>query len=166
MNHRNSSSSAAAQLASPIVSAATAHDVDDPVASSSSPIITYEPTLGANFRETHLEINQQKVILHVWDTGGDPATQILSRSTYKYSDCLILVFDLSSRSSFEHIDLYWNNYVKYNELEGNDEFPALLVGNKCDCSDQDRKITYEEILTWCAAKRADNPIIYMGTYYV
>ena len=38
------------------------------------------------------------------------------------------------------------------------------AGNKCDCSDDERKVSYEEITTWCSAKRTENPIIYMGKY--
>ena len=42
-----------------------------------------------------------------------------------------------------------------------DEFPVLLVGNKCDLSDR-RAVTLEEVVDWCAKKRPRKPITYIG----
>ena len=42
-----------------------------------------------------------------------------------------------------------------------EEFPVLLVGNKCDLSDR-RAVTLEEVMDWCAVKRPRRPITYIG----
>ena len=53
------------------------------------------------------------------------------------------------------------HYLKYAEPFEPDEFPVLLVGNKCDLSDK-RAVTLEEVVDWCAKKRTKKPITYIG----
>ena len=121
----------------------------------------YEPTIGADFRLTEVPAKDKSLKLQIWDSAGDLRQQRLGRAYYKHADCLILVFDITSKSSFELLDSYWDNYLTYSETDEPDEFPALLIGNKSDLSDQ-RANSIEDILTWCANKRPRKPITYIG----
>jgi GTPase SAR1 family protein len=82
-----------------------------------------------------------------------PHTSVnIGRSIYKDADCLVLVYDITSRESFAALDTFWDSYIAYAQPFEPDEFPALLVGNKCDLNDR-RAVPLEEVMDWCAAKR-------------
>lgn len=66
------------------------------------------------------------------------------RSIYKNADCLVLVYDITSRESFDALKLYWSSYIMYGRPYEQDEFPCLLVGNKCDLGDR-RAVPLEEV---------------------
>ena len=55
------------------------------------------------------------------------------------TQAVILMFDLTSRSSFEKLEMFYKKLMKVCEKY----IPIVLVGNKCD---EDRVITKEEIL--------------------
>jgi GTPase SAR1 family protein len=69
-----------------------------------------------------------KLSLQIWDSSGDLKMQNLGRTFCKNADALILVFDITSRESFDALDTYWENYISFSDTEEPDEFPALLVG--------------------------------------
>ena len=121
----------------------------------------YEPTVGADFRIAHVPINDDRTItLQLWDSAGDEKMMSIGRSLYKNADCLVLVYDITSRESFEALKLYWSSYIMYGRPYEPDEFPCLLVGNKCDLGDR-RAVPMEEVLDWCSYQRPSRPLTYM-----
>jgi len=121
----------------------------------------YEPTIGADFRIAQMPLNNDKnITLQLWDSAGDEKTLSIGRSLYKNADCLVLVYDITSRDSFEALKIYWGNYIMYGRPYEPDEFPCILVGNKCDLGDQ-RAVPLEEVLDWCTYQRPCKPITYM-----
>lgn len=128
----------------------------------------YEPTIGTDFRIKEVSVGPEvNITLQIWDHSGDPKTQILGKTFYKNSNGLILVFDITNLKSFQALDLYWDNYVKYSypdEIEDPDyaeHFPVVLVGNKSDINER-RAVDMEDILNWCTEKRPRTPVTYLG----
>ena len=78
------------------------------------------------------------------DTSGNPKMINIGRSIYKDADCLVLVYDITSRESFTALDTFWDSYLAYAQPYEPDEFPVLLVGNKCDLNDR-RAVPLEEV---------------------
>jgi Ras-related protein Rab-1A len=65
--------------------------------------------------------------LQIWDTAGHERFRSLTKSYYSGGHGAAIVFDLTNRESFEHID-FW-----VNELQTAGEIPCkILIGNKCD----------------------------------
>lgn len=122
----------------------------------------YEPTLGADFRLARMPVSDgnKTLALQLWDTAGDERMATIGRSIYKNADCLVLVYDITDRNTFEALKLYWSNYVLYGRPFEPDEFPCVLVGNKCDLGDR-RAVPLEEVLDWCTYQRPSKPITYM-----
>lgn len=120
----------------------------------------YEPTIGADFRIAEMPVRDRMLTLQIWDSAGDLKMMNIARSIYKDADCLVLVYDISSRESFEALETYWENYLQYGQPLEQDEFPALLVGNKCDLNDK-RAVPLEEVMDWCAFRRPRKPITYL-----
>jgi len=113
---------------------------------------SYEPTVGADLRIVDMPVRDRTLTLQIWDTSGNPKMINIGRSIYKDADCLVLVYDITSRESFAALDTFWDSYIAYAQPFEPDEFPALLVGNKCDLNDR-RAVPLEEVMDWCAAKR-------------
>ena len=91
------------------------------------------------------------------------------KNVFKSSDYLLLIYDITSRDSFNELDNYWNEFLSYGTLgtgiswakrAADNEFPVVLISNKNDLSDE-RAVSIEEVRTWCEAKRPKNPISYM-----
>jgi small GTP-binding protein len=121
----------------------------------------YEPTVGADLRIVDMPVRDRNLTLQIWDTSGNPKMINIGRSIYKDSDCLILVYDITSRESFHALDTFWDSYIAYAQPPEPDDFPVLLVGNKTDLNDR-RAVPLEEVLDWCTSKRPRKPITYYG----
>ncbi|MHA1292360.1 MAG: Rab family GTPase [Promethearchaeota archaeon] len=101
---------------------------------------TYIPTVGVNIVKEQLNILVEKesnilVNLMLWDVAGQPQFYMLHRPYFNGADGMLLVFDLTRRSTFSNVNNWYNTAVKYG-LSG---IPRVLVGNKNDLKEE-RKI--------------------------
>ncbi|MCP4762312.1 MAG: GTP-binding protein, partial [archaeon] len=88
----------------------------------------YKLTIGVEFAVKTIElINEKKVKLQIWDTGGQERFQYVRPLYYRGSMGAIILFDLTNKESFEHI-AKWMEEVRTNA----GDIPLLLVGNKSD----------------------------------
>ena len=81
---------------------------------------------------------EMKVIL--WDTAGAERFRGVSLKNIKYSDGCIIVFDVTSRQSFENVSK-WLVSIKENYPN----FMVILFGNKVDIDKSNWGVTSEEI---------------------
>jgi len=99
---------------------------------------TYTSTIGMNFLRKNVRINGREVRVQFWDTGGQERYKPLIPAYYRASHSAVLVYDLTSRESFEKIPLWLDRVHKY--------CPGAilcLVGNKKDLKSQ-RKVSNTE----------------------
>ena len=75
-----------------------------------------------------LTINKQKIQLNIWDTIGQEKFRSLSKLFFKDTKIVVLVYSITSLSSFEGLE-YWMNL--YKETIGDDAILGV-VGNKSD----------------------------------
>ena len=85
-------------------------------------------TVGAAFVSKELEIEEQSVVLNIWDTAGQEAYRYLVPMYYRNSDIAIIVFDLTNKDSFLSVE-HWIKDVRKNV--GN-EIMIFVAGNKSD----------------------------------
>ena len=86
-------------------------------------------TIGAEYISKDLFFNDQKLTLNIWDTSGQERYRSLSKIYFKNSHIIILVYDITSKESFNDIINFWYNYVTENL--GNNLIFAI-VANKSD----------------------------------
>ena len=98
------------------------------------------PTIGSDFKQKDMIVDNTKVTLQVWDTAGYEQFQSLGYAFYRGTDACALVFDISSRESFEHIDKWHQGLLDNAHSADPEAFPIVLVGNKSD-RDVDRQVT-------------------------
>ena len=77
--------------------------------------------------------------MQVWDTAGQERFRTITASYYRGSNGIILVYDVTDRESFDHIN-YW---MKEIDRLATPDVCRLLVGNKIDLEDK-RVVTHEE----------------------
>jgi small GTP-binding protein len=93
------------------------------------------PTCGADFYTYSSPVDDTTVNLQIWDTAGQERFRSISRSYFRNAVGAILVYDVTSLSSFDDLIMWLNdlqNLCMPNAY-------ILLVGNKADRED-DRQV--------------------------
>ncbi len=99
----------------------------------------YLTTVGMDFQDKIIEIEDKKVRLQVWDTAGQERFRNVTKSYFQSSHGLLVVYDITDKESFEKIN-FWMENIKNNAPE---KAKLILVGNKCDLANE-RKVTIED----------------------
>ena len=97
-------------------------------------------TIGSDRLETKLTLeNGETIKLIIWDTAGEERFRSIALKALKAVQGVILVFDLTSRLSFQNI----NNWIQ--TANDNLKDPTLvLFGNKADLNKETWEVTKEE----------------------
>ena len=96
-------------------------------------------TIGGAYQQQKVVLpNGSMVKLHIWDTSGQERFRAMTNLYYRDAQVAILTYDITNESSFSSIE-FWIQELKY-KVE-NDNMLLCLVGNKCDVSSNERKIT-------------------------
>lgn len=109
-------------------------------------------TIGIDFRIKYLIIDKIKIKLQIWDTGGQERFRTITRSYFRGSHGILLVYDVTDKGSFDNIE-HWLTEIQKN---ADDNVNKMLVGNKIDNKD-DRVVSYDEGLE--LSKKYDLPFI-------
>ncbi len=99
---------------------------------------TYKPSLGVDFMVKRIEYKGRKVKVLVFDTAGQEFISSLRKRYYAGAAGAVIVFDLTSRKSFEDLSR-WVEEVR-NEVG---DIKTVFAGNKTDLTDL-RDISTEE----------------------
>jgi len=91
----------------------------------------YLSTIGLDFKAKNVSINGKKYRLFFYDTAGQERYKSISLNIIKDAQGIILMYDVTDKTSFESI-AEWINNVK--DAKGSN-FPMVLVGNKIDLND-------------------------------
>ena len=103
---------------------------------------SYSSTIGVDFFMKSLTIGDKSIKLQLWDTAGTEKFRSITTGYYRGADAAFVVFDLSSKYSYNSLNEWIESYYKFSnpDVEKN----VILIGNKCDLVDK-REVTNEEI---------------------
>ena len=102
-------------------------------------------TIGVEFGNYAMCVNNDTLIkLQIWDTAGQESFRSITRIFYKGSHAVMLVFDITTRQSFDNIRT-WKKEIENNAEEG---IVQYLVGNFADLENE-REVTKSEALALC-----------------
>jgi len=96
-------------------------------------------TIGVEFGSKIIEVGGHFVKLQIWDTAGQERFRSVTRSYYRGAAGAILVYDITSRDSYNHVSS-WLNDAK---ALANPDIGIVLVGNKIDLQ-QEREVSFLE----------------------
>ncbi len=99
----------------------------------------YLTTVGMDFQDKIIEIEDKKIRLQIWDTAGQERFRNITKSYFQSSHGLIIVYDIADKESFEKINFFMEN-IKNNAPE---DAKIILVGNKQDLTSE-RHVSIEE----------------------
>jgi small GTP-binding protein len=99
-----------------------------------------QATIGASFSNKLENIDGNEILFEIWDTAGQERYRSVNTLFYQDAYICILVYDITSKKSFESLRNYWYDAVKEN---GNNGLIFHVAGNKNDLyenEDVDRKV--------------------------
>ncbi|KAB8957770.1 hypothetical protein FH972_026858 [Carpinus fangiana] len=99
------------------------------------------PTIGMDLKFKLLTVGGKKLKLTIWDTAGQDRFRTVTHSFYRGAQGIILVYDITVRSSFTAISDFWAKEVEIYTT--NPKCVKMLVGNKVD-RDSERAVSQEE----------------------
>eukprot|EP01090_Pellita_catalonica_P019427 TRINITY_DN6607_c0_g1_i1.p1 TRINITY_DN6607_c0_g1~~TRINITY_DN6607_c0_g1_i1.p1 ORF type:complete len:203 (-),score=31.09 TRINITY_DN6607_c0_g1_i1:82-690(-) len=104
----------------------------------------YNPTIEDSFRK-QTTIDDQTVVLDILDTAGQEEYSALSDQWMTHGEGFLLIYAINSKSSYAEIPSFRTRILRLKEA---DEWPLVLVGNKCDLEDE-RIVPVEDAQKLC-----------------
>ena len=99
----------------------------------------YGATIGVEFAEKNIKIEDKIIRIQVWDTAGQEKFKSITRGYYKSCICALIVYDITSRESFNDITNWIEDCKNYSPKT----VVIVLIGNKYDLQ-QNRIVSTEE----------------------
>ena len=99
----------------------------------------FVPTIGVDFKVKTLTINEKKVKMQIWDTAGQERFRTVVATYFRGAHGILLLYDVTNKDSFKNLE----NWLIEIEKNAQEKVLKILIGNKCDLTD-DREITTEE----------------------
>lgn len=108
----------------------------------------YKSTIGADFSTKEIIYEGKIMSLQIWDTAGQERYQSLGTAFYRGADACFLVFDVGDPSSFNKLQQWRDVFIQAADIDNPNEFPFVLVGNKCDIDPVKHSVTEKQVSSW------------------
>ncbi|XP_072146166.1 ras-related protein Rab-26-like isoform X2 [Dermacentor andersoni] len=99
----------------------------------------YISTVGMDFRNKVVTVDDYKVKLQIWDTAGQERFRSVTHAYYRDAHALLLLYDVSNKTSFDNTRAWLGEINEYAQ----DDVVIMLIGNKADIT-QDRQVRTED----------------------
>uniref|UniRef100_A0AAF5D113 Ras-related protein Rab-33 n=1 Tax=Strongyloides stercoralis TaxID=6248 RepID=A0AAF5D113_STRER len=104
-----------------------------------------ESTIGVDFRERQLLIDDELIKIQLWDTAGQERyRQSIVAHYYRNVNAVVFVYDVTNPQSFNSLQ-FWIEQCKQNAIVTGKHVPHIIIGNKCDLESQ-HKVNIEDAL--------------------
>jgi small GTP-binding protein len=91
-----------------------------------------KPTIGIECRRYACNVAGERITLQVWDTAGQERFQSVTTAYFRTAVGAILMFDLTSKGSFEHLE----TWIQRAKTDCAANARIALVANKVDMDDE------------------------------
>ncbi|GAA5833420.1 hypothetical protein JCM3766R1_005496 [Sporobolomyces carnicolor] len=88
--------------------------------------------------------NSKTLKVQVWDTAGQERFRSVTRNYYRGSSGCIIVYDITSRRSFENL----SSWLSDARALASPDLEVVIVGNKSDRPEEDRQVPFLEASRW------------------
>ncbi len=105
----------------------------------------YISTLGADFSLKYITIDDQSIMLQIWDIAGQSRFKDIISSYYEGANGALVVYDLTRMETFEQVK-YWIDHLY--SITG--PIPFCILGNKLDIAPTNQ--IFEDVLTEADSK--------------
>eukprot|EP00008_Paramoeba_atlantica_P008901 CAMPEP_0201494978 /NCGR_PEP_ID=MMETSP0151_2-20130828/51249_1 /ASSEMBLY_ACC=CAM_ASM_000257 /TAXON_ID=200890 /ORGANISM="Paramoeba atlantica, Strain 621/1 / CCAP 1560/9" /LENGTH=191 /DNA_ID=CAMNT_0047883651 /DNA_START=122 /DNA_END=697 /DNA_ORIENTATION=- len=97
----------------------------------------YDPTTADSYRKI-IEVDNEKCQLDILDTAGQE--EYMRDNYYRLGEGFLIVYSITMRDTFVSVNRFYDHIL---QVKGIDDVPIILVGSKCDLSD-DREVPTDE----------------------
>ncbi|XP_066909006.1 ras-related protein Rab-37 [Halyomorpha halys] len=97
-------------------------------------------TVGIDFRNKVVCVDDSKVKLQIWDTAGQERFRSVTHAYYRDAHALLLLYDVTNKISFDNIRAWLVEIREYAQ----DDVVIMLLGNKSDCQSSERMVRRED----------------------
>ncbi|XP_072159764.1 ras-related protein Rab-37 [Bemisia tabaci] len=97
-------------------------------------------TVGIDFRNKVVQVDDAKVKLQIWDTAGQERFRSVTHAYYRDAHALLLLYDVSNKTSFDNIRAWLGEIKEYAQ----NDVVIMLLGNKADCAASERLVRKED----------------------
>jgi len=111
-------------------------------------------TIGVEFGSKVIDVGGKRVKLQIWDTAGQERFRSVTRSYYRGAAGCLLVYDISSRETYNHL-VTWLNDAR---TLARPDITVVVVGNKSD-----KKSGREVTLLEASRFAQENDLLFMET---
>lgn len=112
----------------------------------------YKATIGADFLTKEVMLEEKLVTMQIWDTAGQERFQSLGVAFYRGADACVLAYDVTDSKSFEQLDSWREEFLIQAMPPDPDNFPFIVLGNKVDKPEAERRVQKRKALSWCREK--------------
>ena len=99
----------------------------------------YDPTIEDSYRK-QVVIDEKPCLIEILDTAGQEEFTALRDQWIRDSEGFLIIYSITSRSSFEHVNSIMDSIRRAKEEENN---VVVVVGNKCDLESK-REVAFAE----------------------
>eukprot|EP00794_Sanderia_malayensis_P008788 gene8788-9726_t len=96
-------------------------------------------TVGIDYKNKTFSLDGSSIKLQIWDTAGQERFRSITHAYYRDAQALLLLYDVTSRSSFDNTRAWLSEIQEYTS----GEVVILLLGNKADLS-KEKAVKREE----------------------
>ncbi|CAB1444677.1 unnamed protein product [Pleuronectes platessa] len=96
-------------------------------------------TVGIDFRNKVVDVDNLKVKLQIWDTAGQERFRSVTHAYYRDAQALLLLYDITSKTSFDNTRAWLTEIHEYAQKD----VVIMLLGNKSDMA-AERVVKTEE----------------------
>jgi Ras-related protein Rab-14 len=96
------------------------------------------PTIGIEYKAFFLDVDDRRFKIIMWDTAGQERYRAITRSYYRQTHAVMLVFDLAHQLTFENLK-HWRAEV----MNDSPEAIIIVVGCKADLVQTHGSVHYE-----------------------
>ena len=91
-------------------------------------ILDEVPTLVASYTQKTIQLDNGKIIkFNIWDTAGQEKYRSIAKLFYKEAKAAFLVYEVTSKNSFNEIKNYWYDQIKNNIPEDTNKLIFYLI---------------------------------------
>ena len=94
----------------------------------------------------NITIDDKKCDLEILDTAGQDDYQTMLDTWIEFGNCYLLVYSIDDLESFNSLK---KKYERICQIKNNENFSVVIVGNKCDLPENERKVQKTEVENYC-----------------
>ena len=101
-------------------------------------------TISLELNNYYIKINDYIIRIQIWDTAGQEKYNSIVKNYFQNADIAIYIYAINDENSFEKIQDWYFVAHDNNQKAGNKEMKNILLGNKKDVGETQRKVSTEE----------------------